>query len=47
MNVKPVALRVENEPHFLKAAGPQLDQKLLTPAQRREALEYEKRKFES
>jgi len=36
-----------NPPHYMEGAGPQCDQKLLNPKQRREIMEYEKRQYEA
>lgn len=45
MQLQPPKFEPIHPPSFLKDCGPQLDQKLLTPAQRREILEFEKKKF--
>ena len=45
MQMIPPKFTPVEEPSFYKECGPQLDQRLLTPAQRREILEYEKKKY--
>lgn len=45
MQIVPPEFTPIQEPSYYKECGPQLDQRLLTPAQRREILEYEKKKF--
>lgn len=45
MQLVPPTFTSVKEPSYFKECGPQLDQKLLTPAQRREILEFEKKKF--
>jgi len=45
MQLQPPKFEPINPPSYLKDCGPQLDQKLLNPAQRREILEFEKKKF--
>lgn len=44
MQMMPPKYTPVEEPSFYKECGPQLDQRLITPAQRREILDYEKKK---
>lgn len=45
--LQPPRYQIEQQPEFMRAAGPQGDQCLLNPGQRREIIEFEKRKKEA